>query len=189
MSRRPVFVVDDDVSVRRALERLLRAAGYEVRAFASARELLARDDVDDAACVILDVRMPGQGGLELYEALVAGGRALSVIFMTGHCDIPMAVRAGAVDFLTKPISDEALLLAIDRAIADDERRRDPRPAERARPIAKASFPQVAGLISLRVADEDTSCTWPPAVSSSTRPLLDPAPPAAECSPRGTTKVS
>jgi FixJ family two-component response regulator len=136
MSGRPVFVVDDDASVRRALERLLRAAGYEVRAFASAREILARDDAGDPACVVVDVRMPGQGGLELYEALVSRGRAVSVIFMTGHGEIPMAVKAmeaGAVDFLTKPFTDEALLDAIARAIAGDARRRDTPVAKR--PIA------------------------------------------------------
>ena len=138
MTEAPVFVIDDDASVRRALERLLRSAGYRVRTFASAREFLECDESDDPGCIVLDVRMPGVGGLDLYEALVAAGRDVSVVFITGHGDVPMAVkamRAGAVDFLAKPFGDDALLEAVARAIARDRRRRDVDEAQRARPIA------------------------------------------------------
>jgi FixJ family two-component response regulator len=114
-----VFVVDDDPSVRRGLERLLRSAGYRAETFASAREFLQRGGLDDGGCLVLDVRMPGQSGLELHDVLTAGGHHLPVIFITGHGDIPMAVRAmkaGAVDFLAKPFDDEALLEAIRLAL-------------------------------------------------------------------------
>jgi FixJ family two-component response regulator len=114
-----VLVVDDDPSVRRGLERLLRSAGYRVETFESARAVLQRGDLDSGACLVLDVRMPGQSGLELHEVLRAGGHHIPVIFITGHGDIPMAVRAmktGAVDFLPKPFDDEALLDAVRRAL-------------------------------------------------------------------------
>lgn len=133
-----VFVVDDDVSVRRALARLLRSAGYRVRAFASAREFLERDEPDDPHCVVLDVRMPGQGGLDLYEALVAGRREVSVVFITGHGDVPMAgkaMKAGAVAFLAKPVGDDDLLEAVARAIARGRGDRDVDESRRVRPIA------------------------------------------------------
>lgn len=123
----PVLVVDDDASVRRALERLLRSAGYRVETFASAQDLLERSQFEDAGCVVLDVRMPGRGGLDLYEMLVRAECDLSVVFISGHGDIPMAVKAmkaGAVDFLTKPFEDEALLEAVSRAVARDRQRRD-----------------------------------------------------------------
>jgi FixJ family two-component response regulator len=118
--RPTVFVVDDDASVRRGLERLLRSAGYRAETFASAREFLQRGDPEGAGCLVLDVRMPGQSGLELHEVLATAGVALPVIFITGHGDIPMAVRAiqsGAVDFLPKPFDDEALLEAVRQALA------------------------------------------------------------------------
>ena len=115
-----VFVVDDDPSVRRGLERLLRSAGYRAETFASAREFLQRADPETGGCLVLDVRMPGQSGLELRDVLAAGGFSLPIIFITGHGDIPMAVRAmkdGAVDFLPKPFDDEALLEAVRQALA------------------------------------------------------------------------
>jgi FixJ family two-component response regulator len=115
-----VFVVDDDPSVRRGLERLLRSAGYRAETFASAREFLERGDAQAGGCLVLDVRMPGQSGLELHEVLTTAGYSLPVIFITGHGDIPMAVRAikaGAVDFLPKPFDDEALLDAVRQALA------------------------------------------------------------------------
>jgi FixJ family two-component response regulator len=115
-----VFVVDDDPSVRRGLERLLRSAGSRAETFASAREFLQRGDPKLAGCLVLDVRMPGQGGLELHEVLVNGGHRLPVIFITGHGDLPTAARAmtaGAVDFLPKPFDDEALLEAVRHALA------------------------------------------------------------------------
>jgi FixJ family two-component response regulator len=115
-----VFVVDDDPSVRRGLERLLRSAGYRAETFASAREFLQRGDPNAGGCLVLDVRMPGQSGLELYDVLATAGHSIPVIFITGHGDIPMAVRAikaGAVDFLPKPFDDEALLEAVRQALA------------------------------------------------------------------------
>lgn len=120
-----VFVVDDDPSVRRGLDRLLRAAGHRVEAFGSAREFLERAEHEGPRCLVLDVRMPGQGGLELYEHLVATGRDIPVIFITGHADVPMAVRAmkaGAVDFLSKPFEDSELLGAAAQALERDQRR-------------------------------------------------------------------
>jgi DNA-binding NtrC family response regulator len=114
-----VCVVDDDVSVRRGLERLLRSAGYRVTTFGSAREFLDRLDIANPRCLVLDIRMPGQNGLDLQEALVAAGHEVPVVFITGNGDIPMAVRAmkaGAVDFLAKPLDDKELLEGVREAI-------------------------------------------------------------------------
>lgn len=117
-----VFVVDDQPSVRRSLTRLLVSAGYTVEAFASAREFLAREPYAGPCCLVLDVRMPGLTGLALQEALAAVGRRTSIVFVTGHVDVPMSVKAmkgGAVDLLTKPVDDTDLLDAIQRAVAKD----------------------------------------------------------------------
>jgi FixJ family two-component response regulator len=114
-----VSIVDDDPSVRKSLARVVRAAGYEVEVFASAREFLARPPQDTPCCLLLDVRMPGLTGLELQEALAAAGDRLSIIFMTGYRDVPVSVRAmkrGAVDFLTKPINKREIIEAIERAV-------------------------------------------------------------------------
>ena len=122
----PVVVVDDDPSVRRGVERLLRSAGYRAETFASVREFLDRGDYDRAACLVLDVRMPGQSGLELQQILEGAGYDIPIIFVTGHGDIAMAVRtmkAGAVDFLPKPFDDQALLDAVQHAIAKNRRPR------------------------------------------------------------------
>jgi len=123
---RRIVVVDDDPSVRRGLERLLKSAGYQVETQASAREFLGSGDYDRASCLVLDVRMPGQSGLELQTVLEEAGYHIPVIFITGHGDIPMAVRAikaGAVDFLTKPFDDQTFLDAVSQAIAKDRRPR------------------------------------------------------------------
>ena len=115
-----IFVVDDDPSVRTSLGRLLEAAGYAVETFASAREFLARAPHAGPCCLVLDVRMPGLTGLELQEALAATGRQMSIVFISGHSDVPMSVRAmkaGAIDFLAKPFDVEELLSAIQRAVA------------------------------------------------------------------------
>jgi FixJ family two-component response regulator len=117
-----VFVVDDDPSVRGGLTRLLASAGYTIEAFASAREFLMRERYAGPCCLVLDVRMPGLTGLELQETLAAAGRRLSIVFVTGHADVPMSVKAmkdGAVDLLTKPVDAEDLLKAIQRAVAKD----------------------------------------------------------------------
>jgi FixJ family two-component response regulator len=114
-----VSIVDDDPSVRKSLARLVRAAGYEVEIFASAREFLARPPHGNPCCLLLDVRMPGLTGLELQEALATAGDRLSIVFMTGYRDIPVSVKAmkrGAVDFLTKPINKREILEAIERAV-------------------------------------------------------------------------
>ena len=117
-----VFVVDDEPSVRRSLTRLLASAGYTVEAFASAKEFLVREPYAGPCCLVLDVRMPGLSGLELQETLAATGRRMSIVFVTGHVDVPMSVRAmkrGAADLLTKPVDDKVLLAAIQRALAKD----------------------------------------------------------------------
>ena len=121
-----VFVVDDDVSVRESLELLLRCAGWRVETFASAQEFLARPPANCASCLVLDVSLPGLGGLDL-QARVARERAdMPIIFITGHADIPMTVRAmkaGAVEFLTKPFRDDVLLDAIRNAVERSEAER------------------------------------------------------------------
>jgi len=117
-----VFVVDDDPSVRRSLTRLIGAAGHAVEAFASAREFLAREPHPGSCCLVLDVRMPGLTGLDLQDALASAGRRMSIVFVTGHGNISMSVKAmkgGAVDFLTKPVDDKDLLAAIERCVARD----------------------------------------------------------------------
>jgi FixJ family two-component response regulator len=120
-----VHVVDDDSSFLAAVARLLRAAGYTVRTFASAAEFLAKLG-DTAGCVIADLRMPGMDGLDLQQALMRGANVLPVIFLTGDGDIPttvQAMRQGAEDFLMKRAPKEDLLAAVDRAIARDARQR------------------------------------------------------------------
>lgn len=117
-----VYVVDDDVSSRQSLEFLVRASGYTVRAFSSSKEFLASPRPEMPACLVLDVRMPGLTGLELQEELAKMGVRIPIIFMTGHGDIPMSVqamKAGAVEFLTKPFSDDSMLKAITLAIDRD----------------------------------------------------------------------
>jgi FixJ family two-component response regulator len=117
-----VFVVDDDPSVRKGLTRLIGSAGYAVEAFASAREFLARERYLGPCCLVLDVRMPGLTGLDLQEALAGAGRRMSIVFVTGHIDVPGSVRAmkrGAVDLLTKPVDGQDLLAAVQRALAKD----------------------------------------------------------------------
>jgi len=124
-----IHIVDDDDSFRRAVSRLLQAAGFAVQGYASAAEyLLARAD-EQPGCVVLDVSMPGLDGLELQAALAKEGASLPMVFVTGHGDIPMSVRAmktGAVDFLTKPVKKEALLQAVQAALARDAERRTAR---------------------------------------------------------------
>lgn len=114
-----VFVVEDDPSVRRSTERLVRSAGLEVQSFGSAREFLDAPRRDVPACLVLDVRLPDLNGLDLQQQLARAGIPLPIIFMTGHGDIPMTVRAmkaGAVEFLTKPFKTRDLLSAIRSAL-------------------------------------------------------------------------
>lgn len=117
-----VYVVDDDPSLRGSLDLLITASGFNVRGFASAQEFLLAARPEVPACLVLDVRMPGLTGLELQRELRKRGIGLPIIFITGHGDIPMSVRAmkaGAVEFLTKPFRDDDLLRAIDQAIGQD----------------------------------------------------------------------
>jgi FixJ family two-component response regulator len=121
-----VFVVDDDASVREAVSSLLRSVGYRPKLFASAQDFLASAKADAPACLLLDVRMPGLGGLDCQRALSEAGWPIPVIFVSGHGDVPMAVRvmkAGAIDFLTKPFRDQDLLDAVGRALEQDRVRR------------------------------------------------------------------
>jgi FixJ family two-component response regulator len=121
-----VLIVDDDDAVRAALEELLCSVGIETRSYASARELLVAEPEDRPGCLILDVRLPGGSGLELQHRLVSARDAKPIVFLTGHGDIPMSVeamKAGAVDFLTKPVRDQTLLDAVSTGIARDRARR------------------------------------------------------------------
>lgn len=114
-----IAVVDDDASVRRSLNRLLRAAGYSVETFDSAETFFAAQPLDVFACAVLDVQMPGLSGLDLQSKLRIAEPAPAVIFLTGHGNIPMSVEAmkhGAVDFLTKPVDESRLFPAIDQAL-------------------------------------------------------------------------
>lgn len=116
-----VFLVDDDASVRKALTRLIRSAGYEVQSFASARDFLdSGPRSEGSACLVLDVRMPGLSGMDLQRELQRAKAILPIIFITGHGDIPTSVKAmkeGAVDFLQKPVKDKDLLKAIEQSLA------------------------------------------------------------------------
>ena len=122
MSDEMVFVIDDDESIREALRSLIRSVGLKVQTFASAHEFLASSRPDVPACLILDVRMPGLSGLDLQRELAEADIHIPIIFITGHGDIPMSVRAmkaGAVEFLTKPFRDQDLLDAIQQALERD----------------------------------------------------------------------
>ena len=117
-----VFIVDDDPSVRKSLTRVVKSAGYTVESFESARKFMARERVGGPCCVVLDVRMPDLTGLELQQALAGSGHRMPIVFITGHGNISMSVtamKAGAVDFLTKPFDADSLLDAIRRAVAKD----------------------------------------------------------------------
>ena len=117
-----VFVVDDDPSVRRSTERLLRLAGLKVQTYSSAREFLDGQRPEGPACLVLDVRMPGLTGMDLQRELVQSGIHIPIIFITAHGDIPMSVRAmkaGAVEFLTKPFRSRSLVDAVLAAIERD----------------------------------------------------------------------
>jgi FixJ family two-component response regulator len=117
-----VFVVEDDASVREALSSLIRSIGLQAEIFSSAKDFLQHQRPESPACLVLDVRLPGLGGMELQRELAAGNHPIPIIFITGHGDIPMSVRAmkaGAVEFLTKPFRDQDLLEAIQQAIARD----------------------------------------------------------------------
>jgi FixJ family two-component response regulator len=124
-----VFVIDDDPSVRAAIERLVKAVGLSVRTFASGQDFLQSRLPDTPSCLVLDVRLPGLSGLDLQKEMVYRGVYIPVIFITAHGDIPMSVqamKAGAVDFLTKPFREQDLLDAIGKAIVSDQNAREKR---------------------------------------------------------------
>jgi len=140
-----VFLIDDDASVRRGVSRLLRSAGFENEAFNSASDFLIRDQHPGPACVILDVRMPGIDGMDLQTLLIQRRREEQLVFITGHGNISMcaqAMKAGAVDFLTKPFRANELLECVDRALA--------RAAEqRRRGVAKTEARRLLDLLTPR----------------------------------------
>jgi FixJ family two-component response regulator len=160
-----VFVVDDDPSMRRSLESLLRSVGHEVRLFASALEFMAAERDDAPGCLLLDVRLPGMSGLAFQQELAKAGISLPIIFITGHGDVPMTVRAmkaGAVEFLTKPFDDQVLLDAVHAALERDRaRRRDEanlatlraRHEELTERERQVMSHVVAGRVNKRIADE------------------------------------
>jgi len=121
-----VYVIDDDPSIRSSIEDLLQSVGIEVRAFASVPEFVGAKRPERCACVVLDVRLPGQSGLDFQRQVAGSPMELPIVFITGHGDIPMSVRAmkhGAVEFLTKPFRDQDLLDAIQAALERDRARR------------------------------------------------------------------
>jgi FixJ family two-component response regulator len=122
-----VYIVDDDASMRTALSSLFRSVGLQIEVFASAAELLQRDLSNSPGCLVLDVRLPGVSGLDFQDQLTRANVETPIIFISGHGDIPMSVRAmkaGAVDFLVKPFRDQDLLDAVAAAIERDRKRRD-----------------------------------------------------------------
>src|ERR671934_846175 len=122
-----VFVVDDDASMRQALARLLQSVQLRVDVFASPQEYLQSERPDVPSCLVLDVRLPGLSGLDFQAELAKADIRIPIVFITGHGDIPMSVRAmkaGAVDFLAKPFRDQDLLDAVTAAIQRDQKRRD-----------------------------------------------------------------
>ena len=138
-----VFIIDDDASVRKALTNLLRSVGLQVESFGSAQAFLSSKRPDGPGCLVLDVRLPGSSGLDLQRQLAEAGIRLPIIFITGHGDIEMSVqamKAGAVEFLTKPFRDQVLLDAVQHAIERD----------------RAACAQRAALSELR--DRDQSLT-------------------------------
>jgi FixJ family two-component response regulator len=160
-----VFIIDDDPLYRRSSERLVRSVGFSVQSFESARDFLSSQRPNVPSCLILDVRLPGLSGLDLQRELVEAGVHIPIIFVTGHGDIPMSVqamKAGAVEFLTKPFRDQALLDAIGQAIGRDQvaRQRHVRNADlrrryeslrpREREVCKCV---ISGMLNKQIADE------------------------------------
>jgi FixJ family two-component response regulator len=121
-----IAIVDDDLSVQRGLQRLIRSAGWKAETFASAQEFLARSRAESPNCVLLDLQLPGLSGLELQKRMAEVGLEIPIVFLTGHGDIPasvQAMKAGAVQFLTKPVDEQELLQAIKEAVERDRRTR------------------------------------------------------------------
>jgi FixJ family two-component response regulator len=121
-----IAIVDDDPSVRRGLQRLIRSAGWKAETFASAQEFLARPLADAPSCLVLDLQLPGLSGLHLQQRMTELGLDIPIVFLTGHGNIPasvQAMKAGAIEFLTKPVEEQNLLKAIREAIERDRRTR------------------------------------------------------------------
>jgi len=121
-----IAIVDDDASVQRGLQRLIRSAGWKVETFASAKEFLARSRTELPNCVLLDLQLPGLSGLDLQKRMAEVGLEIPIVFLTGHGNIPVSVqamKAGAVQFLTKPVDEQELLQAIEEAVERDRRTR------------------------------------------------------------------
>ncbi|HSI11247.1 MAG TPA: response regulator [Chthoniobacter sp.] len=157
-----VFIVDDDEAIRHSLARLFRSMRLTAKTFASAEEFLGQGEHDGPTCLVLDVQMPGLDGLGLQQALA--GRQVQIVFLTGHCGVPQcahAMKAGAVDFLTKPVDDEDLLAAVSRALARSvEVRKAAGERIAARALLDALTPRefevmrrvIAGLLNKQIAD-------------------------------------
>jgi FixJ family two-component response regulator len=162
---RVVFVVDDDESLRASLKDLIRSVGLRVEDFASAHEFLRSKRPDMPSCLVLDVRLKGLSGLDLQKRLIAGDIEIPIIFITGHGDVPMtvqAMKAGAVEFLTKPFRDQDLLDAVQQALERDRRAREQRAkAEELHSRYRSLTPRerevmalvVAGLLNKQIAGE------------------------------------
>ncbi|SES46570.1 response regulator [Rhizobium sp. NFR03] len=165
-NRRPtVIVIDDDQSVREALKGLFESVGLIAETHGSVREFMAADDPEKAGCIVLDIRLPGQSGLEFQEALAQSDLPRSVILISAHVDVAMAVRAmkaGAIDVLTKPVREQDLLEAVNRAIANDAARREERTSKTAAQLRYTSLTErerqiltlvVAGKLNKQIAAE------------------------------------
>ena len=153
-----VFIIDDDASMRRALTNLFQSVGLEVEAFGSAPEMLQSKVPDVASCLVLDIRLPGLSGLDLQTELASANIHIPIIFITGHGDIPMTVRAmkgGAVDFLTKPFRDQDLLDAVVKAIERDRNRRE---AEKTVSNLQSMFETLNNRARLPSYENATSCS-------------------------------
>src|SRR5258708_19491060 len=168
----PVYIIDEDASVREAVGRLVRSGGWRAETFASAQEFLASPWADVPSCLILDVQLPGLSGLDLQQRLAKAGAHTSIIFLTGHGDIPTSVRAikaGALEFLTKPYADGDLIAAIEQGLAQ---------AARPQVDARAREERLDARIQSAAAGRDGG---PPAIGQSARgkarpPDAPPAPP-------------
>jgi len=160
-----VFAIDDDASVRKGLARLFRSAGYKSEIFELASDFLKREQHPGPACVVVDVRMPGINGMDLQETLIQHGREEQLIFITGHGEISMcaqAMKAGAVDFLSKPFRADELLQCVERALTrSDEQRRRSAEQDKARRLVDLLTPRefevmqlvVTGMLNKQIAAE------------------------------------
>lgn len=160
-----MIVIDDDQSVREALKGLFESVGLIAETHGSVREFMAADDPEKAGCIVLDIRLPGQSGLEFQEALAQSDLPRSVILISAHVDVAMAVRAmkaGAIDVLTKPVREQDLLEAVNHAIANDAARREERTSKTAAQLRHTSLTErerqiltlvVAGKLNKQIAAE------------------------------------